>query len=61
MLPATNKEFSMCVNNHEIGFDLETVAKEFHEIKHLLMRLNESVAKIAESMKRCEQQLAQQK
>lgn len=51
----------MCGNNQTLEIDTETVAREFHEIKHLLSHLNESVAEIARSMKRLEQQIDQQK
>jgi hypothetical protein len=46
----------MCDNDHDHGveLDLHTVYHEFHDIKHLLEDLNESVGAIAATLKKIE-------
>jgi hypothetical protein len=46
----------MCLNDPCIEIDLSTVVREFHEIKHILADLYESVGKIASALTRCENQ-----
>jgi hypothetical protein len=48
----------MCSNAHQTTIDIETLTGEFHEIKHMLAHLNESVETIAGSLKLIEQQHA---
>jgi|WetSurMetagenome_2_1015567.scaffolds.fasta_scaffold1174895_2 hypothetical protein len=51
----------MCTDSRETLVDLETVAREFHEIKHILSDLNGTVTEIARSLRTVEAQLAKQK
>jgi hypothetical protein len=54
------KEIIMCTNEPQIAIDIDTLAREFHEIKHLLSDLNTSVAAIAHSLKSIEQRHSQE-
>jgi hypothetical protein len=50
----------MCTNEPQIAVDIDTLAREFHEIKHLLSDLNTSVAAIASSLKSIGQRHSQE-
>jgi hypothetical protein len=50
----------MCANEPQIAVDMDTLSREFHEIKHLLSDLNTSVAAIAHSLKSIGQRHSQE-
>ena len=43
-------------HDHAAEIDVETIAREFHTIKHLLHDLNDTAKEIAESLRRIEKQ-----